>query len=196
MTGTEGGTAGKRRLPIDLDQLEEALSWRDGEAEWYLDLQTGEVILATPDALSDYERATEAMEEGGIDLAAALERLRVPEWERESVEQIDQIESDGTGRFIVVPGADSSEGYEDMETFINSVSDGDLADELSEAIQGRGAFRRFKDTLAQHRHWQDAWYAYSHARERQRALDWLESQGIEATPREEHGRGSTGGKRG
>jgi hypothetical protein len=64
--------------------------------------------------------------------------------------------------------------YQDMEDFAEGISD-DRADRvLARAIQGRGAFRRFKDELnEQYPDLLRAWYAFSEARALRRAVEWL-----------------------
>lgn len=67
----------------------------------------------------------------------------------------------------------SGEGYADMEDFIAQVRDPRARDLLERAIEGRGAFRRFKDTLFEFPELRKAWFAFHEARMTQRALDWL-----------------------
>ena len=62
----------------------------------------------------------------------------------------------------------SGAGYRDMAEFIDTVTDLDLADRLGIAIQGRGAFRRFKDTLARWPAELERWYGFSDDRQRGR----------------------------
>ena len=66
--------------------------------------------------------------------------------------------------------------------FIASVEDPGRADRLAIAIEGRGAFRRFKDVLA---HWPgelERWYALSEERQRGRARSWLTEAGYRVLP--------------
>jgi hypothetical protein len=67
-----------------------------------------------------------------------------------------------------------------MEGFIAGVSDPGRADRLSIAIEGRGAFRRFKDTLARWPDDQGRWYQFSGERCRGRAREWLAIAGYRA----------------
>ena len=66
-----------------------------------------------------------------------------------------------------------------MEDFIATVRDPNLERRLGQAIQSRGAFRRFKDTLGQDRSEQAPWYGFQAGRERERVRGWLEAEGIE-----------------
>lgn len=64
--------------------------------------------------------------------------------------------------------------YEDMADFTELVSDDQAARRLARAINGRGAFRRFKDELhEEYPHLLPAWYAFRDARAARRAVDWL-----------------------
>lgn len=64
-------------------------------------------------------------------------------------------------------------GYGDMEDFVAYVRDVQARDLLERAIVGRGAFRRFKDALAQYPELKRAWFAFHDARGERRAIEWL-----------------------
>jgi hypothetical protein len=66
-----------------------------------------------------------------------------------------------------------------MERFIRRVEDDHLQDRLWHAIQGRGAFRRFKDTLARYPALEERWYEFKAAQIEQRMRDWLDAHDIE-----------------
>jgi hypothetical protein len=64
--------------------------------------------------------------------------------------------------------------YQDMADFAERVSDDRAGRRLARAIEGKGAFRRFKDELYQeHPHLLPAWHAFRDARAQRRAVDWL-----------------------
>ena len=75
--------------------------------------------------------------------------------------------------WIPVEPVPSGEGYRDMEDFIARVHDPRARDLLQRAIEGRGAFRRFKDTLFEYPELRKAWFAFHDARAERRALEWL-----------------------
>ena len=60
-------------------------------------------------------------------------------------------------RYAHIPVASSWEGYEALHVLIETVEDADLRGRLATAVNGRGAFRRFKDVV----------------------LEWLKCEGIE-----------------
>jgi predicted nucleotidyltransferase len=75
--------------------------------------------------------------------------------------------------FIFVEPVLSNEGYRDLEDFTALVRDTRARDLLERAIAGRGAFRRFKDTLFDFPELREAWFKFSNARMERRALEWL-----------------------
>ena len=69
--------------------------------------------------------------------------------------------------------------YQDMADFADGLSDGAAGRRLAGAIQGRGAFRRFKNELYEHLpELISAWHALRDARAQRRAVDWLLDQGL------------------
>jgi restriction endonuclease Mrr len=64
--------------------------------------------------------------------------------------------------------------YQDMEDFAGRITDYRAGHSLTRVIQGRGAFRRFKDELIeQHPNLLPAWHGFSGARALRRAVQWL-----------------------
>jgi hypothetical protein len=64
--------------------------------------------------------------------------------------------------------------YEDMADFAEAVTDEQAGRRLARAIQGKGAFRRFRDELEEE--YPDllpVWYAFRDARADRRAVRWL-----------------------
>ncbi len=73
---------------------------------------------------------------------------------------------------------ESYESYRDMAEFVAAVHHRRAADLLDRAITGRGAFRRFKDTLFEFPELRDQWFRFRNARSRRRALRWLAAEGL------------------
>jgi Uncharacterised protein family (UPF0158) len=64
--------------------------------------------------------------------------------------------------------------YQDMADFAGTITDERAGRRLGRAIQGKGAFRRFRDEL--HEEYPDllsAWYAFRDVRAKRRAVQWL-----------------------
>lgn len=69
--------------------------------------------------------------------------------------------------------------YGDMVDFIEGISDEQAGRRLGRAIQGRGAFRRFRDELHdEYPHLVAVWRAFSDNRGRCRAVEWLADEGL------------------
>lgn len=102
-------------------------------------------------------------------------------WMQEALQVAEQVEKGYGTRYIKIPEADSHEDYRDMERFINTVRNPRLQDRLWRAIQGRGAFRYFKDVLAEYPAERERWFAFKDHRTHERISWWLESENIEPT---------------
>lgn len=101
----------------------------------------------------------------------------------EYAEEAPDVDEDDNERWLEVDCEGSREGYRDMELFIAGLDDADWADRLGIAIEGRGAFRRFKDVLSRWPELLEEWHAFSEDRQRGRARAWLAASGYAAVPR-------------
>jgi hypothetical protein len=75
---------------------------------------------------------------------------------------------------VVVDALPSWVWYQDMADFAEGITDERAGRRLARAIQGKGAFRRFKDEL--HQEYPDllpAWHAFRDTRATRRAVQWL-----------------------
>jgi hypothetical protein len=90
---------------------------------------------------------------------------------------------DDPDRWLWVHCEGSRAGYSDMEWFIAELKEPEVADRLSIAISGHGAFRRFKDVLSRWPDLMERWHGFSEDRQRGRARSWLADKGYAAIPR-------------
>jgi hypothetical protein len=81
------------------------------------------------------------------------------------------------GRWLPVEKQGSRDGYGDMELFIERLEDARLAELLTVAIQGKDAFRRFRDALGNYADESERFYIFSDERKRGRARSWLAEEG-------------------
>jgi hypothetical protein len=79
----------------------------------------------------------------------------------------------------------SREQYRWMERFIATVEEGPLRQRLLQSIDGKGAFRRFKDVLMSFPVDRERWFAFRSERLKMCMEGWLDAQGIEAVARPE-----------
>ncbi|GAA1857187.1 hypothetical protein GCM10009836_41800 [Pseudonocardia ailaonensis] len=84
----------------------------------------------------------------------------------------------GAEGWMRVEGTGSHAGYTDMADFTAGVQHRRAAELLDRAINGRGAFRRFKNTLFEFPEVRDQWFRFRDARARRRALEWLAEAGL------------------
>ncbi|MDN5764899.1 MAG: UPF0158 family protein [Humibacillus sp.] len=69
--------------------------------------------------------------------------------------------------------------YQDMADFAEGIGDTTVGLRLASALQGRGAFRRFKNQLYEHfPELISPWHSFRDARAQRRAVDWLLNQGL------------------
>ena len=69
--------------------------------------------------------------------------------------------------------------YQDMADFADGISDRAAGDSLHRALQGKGAFRRFKNELYQrHPDLISVWHGFRDARAHARAVRWLAEEGL------------------
>jgi len=69
--------------------------------------------------------------------------------------------------------------YQDMADFAEGISDRAAGEALHRSLQGKGAFRRFKNELYQrHPDLISVWHGFRDARARGRAVRWLAEEGL------------------
>jgi tryptophanase len=169
----------ERCLAIDLAELEAAFDDASDMLRYYLDLATGRVVAVTGEIRDELNAIYAALEHYDDNaFAAALQQRTHPDWMRAALNEAHQVEQGYGTRYIAVPQADSHASYRVMEDFIETVADQRFQAQLAYAIQGRGAFRRFKDALFTQPDERERWFAFKTARAHEQILAWLESAGI------------------
>jgi hypothetical protein len=96
-------------------------------------------------------------------------------------EMHQRIASDAS--YLRVEPVSSREQYRWMERFIPMVEDKPLSDLLVQAIDGKGAFRRFKDVLMSHGAERERWFAFRSERLRVFMEAWLAAHALKPIPR-------------
>jgi hypothetical protein len=96
-------------------------------------------------------------------------------------EMHQRIASDAS--YMRVEPVSSREQYRWMERFIPMVEDKPLSDLLTQAIDGKGAFRRFKDVLMSHGSERERWFAFRSERLRVFMEAWLAAHALKPAPR-------------
>ncbi len=141
-----------RSVPVDLDMLSSELEQSpDSSTGCYLDLDSGEVVS---ESLTD---AAMVGDDAAIDV---------------------DIEPD---RWLRIDNPGSRSGWADMQAFAERQRTTDLRDRLQRAIEGTGAFGRFRDVVEEEA-LAEQWRAYSADRRIGRCRALLADHGIRVLP--------------
>ncbi len=146
----------RKRVPVNWEDLEMALTWRSDEREYFLDLRSGEVrqsrLSAFADGAEDFDLSEDEADAGLAE-----------------------------GSLLRIERLEASVEYSWMTEFTASVTNTRLRDRLEIALDGRGAFRRFKDVLAEYPAERERWFRFRDDRVRKATREWLEDHDIEPT---------------
>lgn len=155
-----------RRLPVDLSNLTYAME-RAWQTEYHLDLETGEVVTFGLEGQGWYLGMAKEADPG--DVLTPLEAAA-----RAMEEEPD--------RFAGVPPLEAHEKYEQMDAFARSVEDAGVREDLLWALDGKGAFRRFRRVLDRYADVRQAWFRHKDAWLGEEARWWLKGLGVEPVP--------------
>jgi hypothetical protein len=139
------------RRQVDLIELEVAFDSVSPKMTYYLDLETGQVILVTGEAWRMVEEAAASagpIQEDDIVFGAHLEEqptVSASDWMQDVVADAKRIQADTGARYVAIPPRDPHADYHNMQEFVGTVENDSLRERLWDAIQQRGAFRRFRD---------------------------------------------------
>jgi hypothetical protein len=92
-----------------------------------------------------------------------------------------RIAADAT--YLRIDPVSSREQYRWMERYIPMVEDVELRAKLAVSIDGKGAFRRFKDVLMSYATERERWFAFRSERLRIFMEAWLNAHALRAVPR-------------
>jgi len=140
-------------VPVNWDDLEIALTSNSVELTCYFDVRNGEVQMLPVGGGEDEDSPSEEEIDAGLE----------------------------AGHLVLVEPLGPSIEYGWMVEFADSVSDARLRDLLAVALDGRGAFRRFKDVLLDYQAQRERWFAFRDGRVRAAGFEWLAEQGLEPT---------------
>lgn len=149
-----------RDLPVDLDELSLALEGDPLLTGGRLDLRTGEVHQFGPLYERDHDDEFGEPDDEDDGLRGGL----------------DDGQEDR--RWLNFDSLGSRAGFRDMEEFLETVTDERLTARLGRALGGRGAFRRFKDELADAPGELARFFRFTDDRRRGRARQWLAESGL------------------
>ena len=189
------GTSGAATIAQDLIGRLAARGW-DGDAELaeQLTALTGGPPTGRRAAPAELDELADLLE-GGLEhgFGGLLDLTTGACWPEAVIDDWDGDEEDAPrpdldpDRWLAVPNYGSQDGWRDMADFIGTLDDQAAADRLADAIDGRGAFSRFRRELDRHPELISRWHAFSAECRVGRARSWLAAVGYDALP-PTHGR--------
>ncbi len=140
-------------MKIKLQQVIRAIEGANEVFMSFWDTTTGKTVYLAEPLMTEMTEADEAL---------ASEMENTPE------------------RFLRFPTKYEIHQYRIMEDFIDQLSPGKAQEELAYAIRGKGAFRRFKQSVRFHG-LEQRWYDYLAKAYRELAIRWCVEEGLEYT---------------
>jgi hypothetical protein len=137
-------------MKMKLEQVVQAVEAASESSRAYYDTETGKTVWVLDDLYSG---------EADTELA-------------------EMIEYAPPGRFLRFPTKYEIHDYSIMESFVDSLPAGAAREDLTDAIRGRGAFRRFKQSIRYHGI-EQRWYDYLGNAYRDIAIRWCRDNDIE-----------------
>ncbi|MCK5767566.1 MAG: hypothetical protein KAH35_04240 [Candidatus Atribacteria bacterium] len=160
----------KKKIKADLEMIANAMEDVDRtDMDYYLDKETGEVVVTLEEI---FRYAEEEENEDKI-------REDLPDWQKKEVKLAQDILFNNPDRYICIPERPSYEGYNLMVEFAEKVEDESLREKLSIALDGKGAFRRFKNVIADYPDYREKWFKFRDERQNKEVIEWINSIGIE-----------------
>src|SRR5258705_8423847 len=156
-------------LPVKLADVVEHLSLVSDDVAVYLNKQTGEFVVLTPDDDLGFEDE---------DDFAEAESSEDPDWLKEQDEEFQEerkLRRDilNSGDYVPLPDKFDIHEWQIMDDFCRSLRNVRVGDELGELIRGRGAFGRFHSALERFGIEND-WYGFRDAVFSEIAVLWLD----------------------
>ena len=98
----------------------------------------------------------------------------IGEYENLNEDELDELFAES----IILPMQYEINEYQIMENFIDTINDIEIKNNLYRLIQGKGAFRRFKDYCIEANIIQD-WYNYREEKYKQIAINWCKENDLD-----------------
>ena len=152
--------------PVKLKDIVDGMDMQMDESRVFLNKETGEIITVSTKELSIAEDSEE-----DDDFS------EYPDWQQDSIKEALDVVANGEN-YEELPDKFEINEYEIMEEFCESIGNERISDALYSAIRGRGAFRRFKDSVFRFGMEED-WYRFREETLRDIAVRWCEGNEIE-----------------
>ena len=157
-----------KELKVDFEMIGMAMEDASRDyLEYYFDTETGQVIILSEEA-SRYAEDDEEI----------ITREDLPDWQKSEIEVAKNIRNNNTERYINIPEKPTYESYNMMVDFAEGVEDELLREKLNIALDGKGAFWRFKRVIGDYPDYKKKWYVFKEKAMKEEIIEWLSSIGI------------------
>lgn len=173
-----------KKLKINFDELQKAMEDISRDSfDYYLDTETGEIIALSEELINEakirlYDDESDEIDED-IEYIEYDVVPDVPDWIIDEVELALEVLLDESGRYIRISERSSDRAYQCMSEFISTIKDYELKENLLQALNGKGAFRKFKDILLDYPKERKRWHGFNAKCMKKEIIEWLMSIGIE-----------------
>jgi hypothetical protein len=172
-----------KKLNIDFDEIQKAMEDTVRDAfDYFLDFETGDVIILSEDILNKARYIlAEDFDEDMADYEEIIfdREYDMPDWIEEEIELALDIFLDEKNRYIRIPERNPGKGFSAMQEFTERLENIQLKEHLLYILDGKGAFRRFKNAIDPFPKEKKAWYGFNAKHSREEIREWLSTIGIE-----------------
>lgn len=137
-----------------------------------------------PSVSVDLEVLADALETDPLTAGGLLDLDTGEVWPQGVIDAMSESEGwdpdEEIEHWLRIDALGSHAAYQDMCEFIDTLPDQRLAELLTVAVRGPGAFRRFKDVLSERPDLLEEYFTFARARKIERAAAWLAENGYAA----------------
>jgi len=172
-----------KTLKVNFDDIQKAMEDVSRDMfDYFFDVETGQVISFSEEIMREitsrlYDNDFEDIGEG-IEYIEFDEEPDLPDWMLDEVELVLEVLLNREVRYVHIPERRTSDAYQSMVDFIGKIENPVLKEELSNALNGKGAFRKFKDVLVNYPKERKLWHGYNTKTIKREIRAWLKSLGV------------------
>ena len=152
--------------PVSLKEIADRLDFILDEWNCYFNKKTGEIVEIQREYLSIAEESEDDDE-----------FTEYEDWEQDAIREAVAV-VENWGDYVELPDKEEVNDYRIMENFCYSQEDNKLRDKQCDAIDGKGAFRRFREAISRHGI-ENEWDAYKHESLCEIVRQWCEFHEIQ-----------------
>ena len=172
-----------KKLRINFDEIQKAAEDTERKAfDYFLERETGEVIVLSAEIIA---LAKDILAQSYDDDIADYEEVEpdelpeIPEWVEDEIELALHLFLLDQDRYARIPERKPTDTFAAMKKFAETLDNRQLGEQLAQALDGQGAFRKFKNLLASLPKERKLWHNFNAKAAKKESLSWLASLDIE-----------------